>query len=148
MLRSLEIPDLALCAMAVLVLDLFALAVILAARRESALCRKRWQKVSDDLELRVQDKHFPLGADEILLGRHISADIRLPDPSVSRYHAVLTVSGGIWRITDLDSRSGTYVNDKRVHSTRLIPGDSIRLGNTRLRLVRQGQPRRKEAPHV
>ena len=146
MLRSLEIPDLALCAMAVLVLDLFALAVILAARREAQLCRRRWQKVSDDLELRVQDKHFPLGADEILIGRHISADIRLPDPSVSRYHAVLTVSGGIWRITDLDSRSGTYVNDKRVRSSRLIPGDSIRLGNTRLRLVRQGH--RKEASHV
>ena len=146
MLRSLEIPDLALCAMAVLVLDLFALAVILAARREAQLCRRRWQKVSDNLALRVQDKYFPLGADEILIGRHISADIRLPDPSVSRYHAVLTVSGGIWRITDLDSRSGTYVNDKRVRSSRLIPGDSIRLGNTRLRLVRQGH--RKEASHV
>ncbi len=137
MLGSLEIPDLILCAIAVVILDLFALAVILAANRESKLCAKRWQKVSADLELRVKGQHYPLEADEILIGRHISADIRIPDPSVSRYHAVMTVSGGVWSITDLGAKSGTYVNNHRVHQAKLLPGDSIRIGSTVLQLVRK-----------
>ncbi len=142
MLQALEIPDLVLCAVAVVILDLFALAIILAANRESRLCARRWQKVSADLELRVRDKRYPLEADEILIGRHISADIRIPDPAVSRYHAVLTVTGGVWSITDLGAKSGTYVNQHRVHQAKLLPGDSIRIGSTTLQLARK--PRRPE----
>lgn len=136
-LQSLAIPDLILCAVAVVILDVFALSVILMANKEAKLCGKRWQKVSNGLELRFWDNHYPLEADEILLGRHISADIRLADTSVSRYHAVMTVSAGVWSITDLDSKSGTYVNDQRVKQARLHPGDCIRLGNVQLYLARQ-----------
>lgn len=151
-LAGIEIPSLVLCAVAVVILDVFALAVILAASRESALCRRRWQKVSACIELRHGELHYPLEADEILLGRHISADIRLSDPSVSRYHAVMTVTGGVWSVTDLDSRSGTYVNERRVHTARLRPGDCVRLGNARLYVDVQpqngGRRRRKGGTYV
>ena len=136
-IKNLAIPDLVLCAAAVIVLDVFALSVILAANREAKLCRKRWQKVSNGLELRFWDNHYPLEADEILIGRHISADIRLADASVSRYHAVMTVSAGVWSITDLDSKSGTYVNDQKVKQARLHPGDCIRMGSVQMYLARQ-----------
>ena len=136
-IQRLAIPDLVLCAAAVVVLDVFALSIILAANREAKLCRKRWQKVSNGLELRFWDNHYPLEADEILIGRHVSADIRLADTSVSRYHAVMTVSAGVWSITDLDSKSGTYVNDKKVKQARLHPGDCIRLGSVQMYLARQ-----------
>lgn len=136
MLASLEIPDLLLCAAAVVILDLFALSVLMAASRESKLCRRRWKKVSANLELRHKEHHFPLEADEILLGRHLSADIRLADPSVSRYHAVMTVTGGVWSITDLGAKGGTFVNNRRVQSAKLLPGDRIRLGNASLYLAR------------
>ena len=36
---------------------------------------------------------FTLNSQEILMGRHISADLRFPDLSVSRYHALFK-SGG------------------------------------------------------
>lgn len=142
MLASLEIPDLVLCAVAVVILDVFALVIILAANRESKLCAKRWQKVSSNMELRFKGQHYPLEADEILIGRHISADIRIPDPSVSRYHAVLTVTGGVWSITDLGAKSGTFVNNHRVHQAKLLPGDSIRLGNSVLQLAKQPAQKR------
>ena len=131
-LTSLEIPDLVLCAAAVLILDLFAIAVILAVNRESKLCRKRWEHVSSGVALQLRGDYFPLEADEILLGRHISADIRIADDSVSRYHAVMTVMGGVWSITDLGSKGGTYVNDRRVRQHSLHPGDVIRLGNVQM----------------
>ncbi len=137
MLGSLAIPDLVLCAVAVVILDLFALAVLLAANRESQLCARRWQKVSANMELCFKGQHYPLEADEILIGRHISADIRIADPSVSRYHAVLTVTGGVWSITDLGGKSGTYVNEHRVHQAKLLPGDSIRIGNSVLQLAKK-----------
>ena len=140
LLSSLAIPDLVLCAAAVVILDIFALSIILCANREAKLCRKRWAKVSNGLELRFWDNHYPLEADEILLGRHISADIRLSDASVSRYHAVMTVSAGVWSITDLDSKSGTFVNNHRVKQARLHPGDCIRLGSVQLYLARQSAP--------
>ncbi|MCR5718278.1 MAG: FHA domain-containing protein [Oscillospiraceae bacterium] len=152
-LQRLAIPDLILCAAAVVILDVFALSIILSANREAKLCRKRWQKVSNGLELRFWDNHYPLEADEILLGRHISADIRLSDASVSRYHAVMTVSAGVWSITDLDSKSGTFVNDRKVKQAKLHPGDCIRLGNVQMYLARQtvGEPVRRRKggnPHV
>ena len=85
LIASLKAADLILCAAAVVILDLFALSIIIMASREGKLCKKRWQKVSAGVELRLPDADFPLEADEILLGRHISADIRLTDPSVSRH---------------------------------------------------------------
>ena len=39
---------------------------------------------------------IPVENSEILLGRHRSADIQFPNLSVSRYHAVLTYSDGIF----------------------------------------------------
>ncbi|MBR0484126.1 MAG: FHA domain-containing protein [Oscillospiraceae bacterium] len=141
MLSGLQVPDLVLSAAAVVILDMFAISVILAVGRESTLCRKRWRKVSANLELRRKEEkkeiHHPLEADEILLGRHSSADIQLKDPSVSRYHAVMTVTGGIWTVTDLNSKSGTFVNDQRVRQKKLAPGDCIRLGNAKLWLAKR-----------
>ncbi len=151
MLSSLDVPDLVLCAIAVLILDIFALSVIMSAGREAKLCQKRWQKVSAGMELRYKENHYPLEADEILLGRHISADIRFPDPSVSRYHAVMTVTGGVWSITDLESGSGTFVNNRRIHQVRLVPGDVIQLGNTTIHFRKQpsaNPPAKKEVRHV
>ena len=148
LISSLEVPDLILCAAAVLILDLFAISVIFAANRESRLCQKRWEKVSSGVALRFQDACYPLSADEILLGRHISADIRLADPSVSRYHAVMTVTGGIWSITDLGSKSGTFVNERQVQHAKLIPGDVIRLGSVQLTVTdhtgQAPQPKRSQ----
>lgn len=137
MLSGLQISDLIFCVISFLLLDLFAISIILATRRENKLCQKRWQKVSAGLELQQNNKHYSLEADEILLGRHVSADIRLTDSSVSRYHAVMTVTAGVWSITDLEAKSGTYVNGKRVKQKKLAIGDCIQLGNTKLYLAKR-----------
>ncbi|MBO5104212.1 MAG: FHA domain-containing protein, partial [Ruminococcus sp.] len=84
------------------------------------------------MELSAPDASYPLNCGEILIGRHASADIRLPDLSVSRYHAVLTVSDGIWTITDIGSKSGVFVNGTLVTERVLRENDVINLGNRRL----------------
>ena len=79
---------------------------------------------------------FTLNAKEILMGRHISVDLRFPDLSVSRYHALLTLENGIWTLKDLDSKSGTYVNGQKINAKQLHPNDEIRIGKKILYLRR------------
>jgi adenylate cyclase len=53
------------------------------------------------------------------------------DPSISRVHARIWVEGGACWIEDLQSRYGTYVNDRRLETPwKIRPGDVITLGDT------------------
>jgi predicted component of type VI protein secretion system len=64
------------------------------------------------------------------IGRE-GCDIVLPDPDVSRRHAVIrTLDSGL-AIEDLGSTNGTYVNDQRLKGiAELQQGDRVRFGNT------------------
>ncbi len=67
----------------------------------------------------------------LTIGRE-GCDIVLPDPEVSRRHAVMRVleSGGA-AIEDLGSTNGTYVNDELTEGTTPVDvGDVVRFGNT------------------
>ena len=113
-----------LCALALVIVDICALVLMLMTRRERRVTDRVWEKVSARMH------RYPLEAEEILIGRHGAADIRLQDATASRYHALLTVCDGVWRITDLDSAGGTFVNGKRISSVRLHENDRIRIGGT------------------
>ena len=109
------------------------------ARQEKEIEQLRWEKVSAHMALYDISRRvvIPLEADEILIGRHGAADIRFTDMSVSRYHAVLYVSNGVWSIMDLDSKSGTFVNGRRIRSqVKLKDMDEIRFG-TKSVIIRQ-----------
>lgn len=63
-----------------------------------------------------------------VLGRHDQCDVRLGSDNVSRFHAQLTFEQGRWRIADLKSRWGTFINGQRVAPDTKIPlhpGDMI-----------------------
>jgi hypothetical protein len=63
-----------------------------------------------------------------LVGRHSSADVRLPLPDVSRRHCRFVYVGGRWQVRDLNSLNGVFVNEERVAETDLKDGDQVRLG--------------------
>ena len=50
---------------------------------------------------------------EAKIGKDDGCPIRLTDPGVSRYHALIKLSGGAIQIEDLGSSNGTYVNFKK-----------------------------------
>ena len=124
--------NLILCAVAAAALDMCTLILIITAYCEKRSATKNWDWIANSMELAEQGMVYELGCDEILIGRHASADIRLPDLSVSRYHAMLTVSNGRWTITDIGSKSGVFVNGNLVHEAVLHENDIIKLGNRRL----------------
>jgi len=82
---------------------------------------------------------IPLDRDEIILGRALEAHIRLNDARASRLHARLTIEHGgttgetRYRVTDLGSTNGTFVNGRRVTESFLQDGDKLTLGEHLLR---------------
>jgi len=73
----------------------------------------------------------PLNGTRLTIGRYPLAEIVLDDPQVAYRHAVLTRAGDEWRLSDLNSETGTMVNGRRVgpESVVLRPGDLIVLGS-------------------
>lgn len=68
------------------------------------------------------------------IGTAEGSDIRVFDASISGRHAEISLGqNNRYRITDLGSRNGTYVNDKSIASVELVDGDNIRLGRTTFR---------------
>lgn len=67
------------------------------------------------------------------IGRSVSADIRLDDPSVSRRHAlIVSEPGEPLRVLDDRSLNGVFVNGDTVEWGRLADGDELTIGRYRL----------------
>jgi hypothetical protein len=70
------------------------------------------------------------------IGRLPECDVVLTDPAASRRHARIDRRDGLWRIEDLGSTNGTYVNDEPVSERVLADGDRITIGTTVLEFRR------------
>ncbi|WP_216379388.1 FHA domain-containing protein [Arcanobacterium phocae] len=75
---------------------------------------------------------FLLNADNVLVGRHIKADIFLDDVTVSRKHALFARTPEGFVVRDQNSLNGTYVNMKQVDEAALCDGDEVRIGKYQL----------------
>lgn len=71
---------------------------------------------------------FPLDPAGTYLGRKPDNQIHIDAPLVSRTHALIQSQDGVWRITDLDSTNGTWVNGQRVADQTLTGDDRIQIG--------------------
>jgi pSer/pThr/pTyr-binding forkhead associated (FHA) protein len=81
---------------------------------------------------------------DAILGRHSRADVRLALPEISRRHCRFSFDGQ-WRVTDLHSLNGVWVNGERVQEAVVYDGDHLRLGCCVV-TVEQGTPRRESSP--
>jgi predicted nucleic acid-binding Zn-ribbon protein len=79
----------------------------------------------------VLDFEIPSGWTRI--GRSVTADVRLDDPSVSRRHAlVVSEPGEPLRVLDDRSLNGVFVNGEVVEWGKLRTGDELAIGRYRL----------------
>lgn len=63
------------------------------------------------------------------IGRNPDNDIVIPAPTVSQYHAEVEKIGKRYRLRDLRSSNGTFVNGKAISGeTWVQPGDAIQIG--------------------
>ncbi len=77
-----------------------------------------------------QGKRFELADAAVGLGRDGSNAIRLHDHEVSRRHAEVRREGEVFRVVDVGSANGTYLNGEAVEGAALRSGDQVRVGQT------------------
>jgi len=71
---------------------------------------------------------YLVDADSVTVGRHPDSTIFLDDITVSRRHSVIEREGDGYRIRDVGSLNGTYVNHDRVDQAAITNGDEIQVG--------------------
>ncbi|HEY4556183.1 MAG TPA: FHA domain-containing protein [Lysobacter sp.] len=67
--------------------------------------------------------------DRLRIGRTAECDLVIDDPSVSRLHAELVHDDGAWRLRDLGSKNGCFVDGMITHGQALPSNCWIRLGD-------------------
>lgn len=72
----------------------------------------------------------PLADPVTTLGRRSESHVRLAGTDVSRDHAEITREGSTFVLRDKGSRFGTFVNGTQITEYALVPGDTIRLGQS------------------
>ncbi len=82
---------------------------------------------------------LPLGVEALSLGRDRDNSVQLRDLAVSRHHCRIEADGDTFRVRDLDSRHGTFVNGIPIRERSLQPGDQIAVGDS-LFLFQVGDP--------
>ncbi len=83
----------------------------------------------------IENDRYALKSARCHIGRSHGNDIQLLERSVSGRHAEIYQHHGDWSIKDMDSKNGTYLNDRRVTDSPLKDGDLLRMGRVELRFA-------------
>ena len=75
---------------------------------------------------------YVLESDVTTVGRHPDSNIFLDDITVSRRHAEFARTGTEYRVRDVGSLNGTYVNRERTDDAVLAHGDEVQVGKFKL----------------
>src|SRR5437016_3737101 len=82
-----------------------------------------------------------LTEEETSVGREDSNQLSIGDPSLSRRHCCIKREGSRFKLSDLDSLNGTFVNGMPIKDRWLEHGDQIRIGDSLLLfLLEEGEP--------
>lgn len=129
------IYDIGIVALRIL-LPLYAIVIVYqcyAAMRR----RRRPEKPLVTLYNPVTGIKLPVLFWENSIGRSKSSDVVVDDPAVSRNHCVLLRRKEGWFVTDTGSKSGTYVNGKRIRGrAQLLLDDVLTVGNSEFEFKR------------
>ncbi|MFL5461892.1 MAG: FHA domain-containing protein, partial [Gemmatimonadales bacterium] len=74
----------------------------------------------------------------LVVGRGVTSDIAIYDPTISRRHAELVVGADGVQVKDLGSSNGTFVNGARITASRLGLEDTVTFGKVVFRLTTPG----------
>jgi small-conductance mechanosensitive channel len=75
---------------------------------------------------------YDLSKGAVTFGRNPDCTAVVSDPQVSGQHAAVERAGDDYRLRDLDSRHGTFLNGHKVTVAALSSGDRIRIGSVNL----------------
>jgi len=98
---------------------------------------------------RDNGQHFLLRGLLITIGRDAANQIQVQDTEVSRHHARIDIAADkSFRLTDLSSSNGTFVNSRKVDSQVLRSGDRVQVGRSLMIFTGGPEPLTPTAPEV
>lgn len=80
----------------------------------------------------LRGSRYLLEREQTRIGRHPDSEVYLDDITVSRRHAAIAREGSGYRLRDVGSLNGTYLNNARVDEVALRPGDAVQIGRFHL----------------
>jgi pSer/pThr/pTyr-binding forkhead associated (FHA) protein len=89
----------------------------------------------DGVYLVINNQIFPIKNPVTKIGRKLDNDLVIQDSLVSRYHAEIHFEDGKFKLIDLDSTGGTYLNNKKISESIIYSGDIILLANVPIMFV-------------
>ena len=78
----------------------------------------------------LKDSEFPLRDESVSIGRHDENVLRISDRRVSRHHCEISREEEEFRLSDLGSAHGTFVNGVPIQDQVLAHGDQIRVASS------------------
>jgi len=87
-----------------------------------------WLTIEVGATRHKRGRRMRLEGKSIVLGRSTDCTVRVEGEEVSRRHVALVWMDDVWRVQDLASANGTFLNRKRVTSAELKVRDVLRLG--------------------
>mgnify|MGYP005762473009 CR=1 FL=1 len=99
-------------------------------RKDRAPVQLLVEPASDDRQ--TYRKFRISGACRLNIGRTEDNQIVFDNQYVSAHHACLIWERGCWSITDTQSRNGTFVNNQRIATKQLWPGDAVYIMGLRI----------------
>jgi pSer/pThr/pTyr-binding forkhead associated (FHA) protein len=87
---------------------------------------------------------FELNRNEIMIGRDIANDFVVNDAEVSRKHAKLTLEGDRYKIEDLNSTNGTYIDGQRLIGPHVLAIGEIIMFGDNVGVIFDGEPARPD----
>lgn len=95
----------------------------------------RWEAALVVVEGGAEGSEHELRRRRVVVGRGPGVDLAFADPEMSQQHAAIEFEDGRFRLLDLGSTNGVFVNGESVVERELAHGDRIGLGVHVFRLL-------------
>jgi pSer/pThr/pTyr-binding forkhead associated (FHA) protein len=94
------------------------------------------------LSAEINGRAFELKVEKTTIGRVDDNTFQIPHASVSSHHCEVTLQGEDVMVRDLNSKNGTFINNRQVTTEEVLKiGQILRLGQVELRLEAGSVPR-------
>ncbi|MEJ2485074.1 MAG: FHA domain-containing protein [Anaerolineales bacterium] len=96
------------------------------------------EKVPEEAFLVLGGMIFPIESKVFTIGRNLDNNLVLNDPTVSRFHAEIRYIDSQFLLVDINSSSGTFLNNKKISIGQLFAGDIIQISHTPIMFMYKG----------
>ena len=102
-------------------------------------------KVPKKVYIIVNTQVIPIQKEVTTIGRKLESDLVIQNNLISRSHAEIRFEDGKFVLYDLNSTSGTFINNKKIDKSVLNSGDQISLANLPMTFINESDTLTKGA---